>query len=68
MRFWSLCLPWKQRSILPLSHVSDIDIFLSNCNAFIWVTEAFSFAELVETACKQAHFTVASHTRALNSA
>ena len=37
--------------------MSDIDTFLSNCEAFTWAGEVLYLAGLIGTARKQAHFT-----------
>ena len=41
-----------------LPHVSDINIFPSNCEALIWVIYMLHTAGYIEIACKQAHFIV----------
>ena len=40
--------------------LSDIDIFISNCDAMIWAIEAFYLVQFVGSACKQAYFTASS--------
>lgn len=37
---------------IPSSHVSDVDIFLSNCEAFTWFIDVLYYAEYIATACK----------------
>ena len=51
---------------MPLLCKLDTDIFPSNCEALNWVGEVFYYAGFIETACKQAHFTVTSLFGVLN--
>ena len=53
---------------IPSSLVSDINIFVRNCEALIWVLNAIYFSGYIQTACKQAHFIAVSHICVLNSA
>ena len=41
---------------MPLLHMSDIDTFISNCEALVWAQEVLNFAGYIGTARKQAHF------------
>lgn len=52
---------------IPFSHMSDINLFLSDCDAFTWVVYALSYAGYIETACKQAHFIMVTSRYVLNS-
>lgn len=52
----------------PSSHVLDINIFLSNCEAITWVINVLYYAGYIVTAGKQLHFTAISHIFVLNSA
>ena len=51
---------------MPFLHTSDIYIFLSNCEALIWVQEVLGFAVFIVNARKQAHYTTTSIFRAPN--
>ena len=53
---------------IPLSHLSDINIFPSHCEAFAWVLYMLSYAGSIEVACKQAHFIILTLYCGLNSA
>ena len=50
---------------MPLLCMSDIDTFLSNCEAMIWAGEVLYLAGFIVIARKQAHFTSTSLLRAL---
>ena len=40
--------------------ISDVNIFLSNCEALLWAAQVLYLAEFIGTACKKAHFTATS--------
>jgi hypothetical protein len=42
---------------MPLLRMSNIDTFISNCEALVWAQMAFVLAGFMATACKQTHFT-----------
>ena len=50
-----------------LPHMSDTDIFPSDCEALNWAAEVLYLAGFIETACKQAHFTATFLLFVLNS-
>ena len=45
---------------MPLSHVSYINIFYSNCKTLPWLISALYYAVFIETACKQVYYTTIS--------
>ena len=51
---------------MPLLGVSDIDIFLSNCEAMNWASTVLVLVQFMGTACKQAYFTATSLPCVLN--
>ena len=51
---------------IPLLRMSDIDTFLSNCNAVNWAVQVLYLAGFIATACKQAHATTTSLLCVLN--
>ena len=52
-------------AFMPLLHMSDTDIFPSNCAALVWAAEILYLGGFLETACKQAYSTATSIFSAL---
>ena len=50
-----------------LPHMSDTDVFVSDCEALNWVIQVLGFAGFIATACEQAHFTIVPRVHVLSS-